>query len=127
DAVADALAEALAGAASEDPAPGTGTAASGPPMTGGEKDALRIAVQSCWTLGAVSTEAMRTVVTVRVDMNIDGTPVVESIRMTSHEGGSDQSAQVMFRAARSAIVRCTKSGYPLPPEKYDHWKDIEMV
>ena len=127
DAVAAALAEAMSGEASEAPAPGTGTAASGPPMTSGEKDALRIAVQSCWTLGAVSTDAMNTIVTVRVDMTPDGMPDVASIRMTGYDGGTQDSAQIMFRAAKSAIVRCARHGYPLPKEKYEIWKDLELV
>src|SRR5690606_22191810 len=67
-AVADALAEALAGEASDEPAPGTGTAASGPPLTSGEKDALVVAVKQCWNVGSLSTDALRTVVTVGVTM-----------------------------------------------------------
>ncbi|MGB5869937.1 MAG: hypothetical protein WBH04_07040 [Albidovulum sp.] len=126
-AVLAALDDVLSGAASDEPAPGTGSAASGPPMSGGEKDALRFAVQSCWTLGAVSTEALQTIVTVRVNMAADGKPDVASIRMSGYEGGSDASAQIMFRAAKSAIVRCTKTGYPLPAEKYEQWKDLELV
>ena len=30
-------------------------------------------------------------------------------------------------AARRAIIRCGASGYNLPVEKYDQWRDIEMT
>jgi hypothetical protein len=127
DAVADALAEALAGAASEDPAPGTGTAASGPPMTGGEKDALVVAVKQCWNVGALSTDALRTIVTVSVAMSPDGRPDSGSIRMISYEGGTEASARQAFEAGRRAILRCAGEGYPLPRDKYEQWKVIEIV
>ncbi|MFZ1726839.1 MAG: cell envelope biogenesis protein TolA, partial [Albidovulum sp.] len=117
----------VTGAASETPTPGTGTAPLGAPMTSGEKDGLRVAVQRCWTIGAVSTDAMNTIVTVRVNMNLDGKPDVASIKMTGYDGGTENSAQIMFRAAKSAIVRCTGDGYPLPKEKYEIWKDLELV
>ncbi len=127
DAVADALAEALSGEASEEPAPGTGTAPSGPPMTGGEKDALVIAVKQCWNVGALSTDALRTIVTVGVSMEPSGKPVSGSIRMIGYEGGTDASAQQAYEAGRRAIIRCGQNGYPLPPEKYDQWREVEIV
>ncbi|MES2666806.1 MAG: cell envelope biogenesis protein TolA [Pseudomonadota bacterium] len=128
DAIAAAVAEAAAEAAAE-PAEtgGAPNAPAGPPMTFGETDALRVAVQGCWSLGTVSSEAMRTTVIVRVDMDQSGKPVIDSIRMTGSEGGSDASANVMFGAAKRAIIRCTKQGYPLPSEKYEAWKDLELV
>ena len=30
-------------------------------------------------------------------------------------------------AARRAIIRCSRDGYQLPPDKYAHWRDIEMT
>ncbi|WP_318339886.1 hypothetical protein [Defluviimonas sp. D31] len=127
DAVADALAEALAGEASEEPAPGTGTAPSGPPMTGGEKDALVIAVKQCWNVGALSTDALRTVVTVGVTMEQSGKPVTGSIRMIGFEGGTEASAQQAYEAGRRAIIRCGQNGFPLPAEKYEQWQEVEIV
>lgn len=126
DAVADALAEALA----SDTGTGTGgvgRAASGPPLTSGEKDALIVDVKACWNVGALSTEALRTVVTLGVTMMPDGRPDVGSIRRISHEGGSEAAANQAFEAGRRAIVRCGSDGFPLPPEKYDHWREIEIV
>ena len=32
-----------------------------------------------------------------------------------------------FEAARRAIIRCGSRGFPLPAEKYDQWREVEMV
>jgi hypothetical protein len=125
--VADALAEALSGEASDEPAPGTGTAPSGPPLTGGEKDALVIAVKACWNVGALSTDALKTIVTVGVSMDQGGMPIQNSIRMIGYEGGDEAAARQAYEAGRRAIIRCAKNGYPLPPEKYSQWQEVEIV
>ncbi|HDR29415.1 MAG TPA: energy transducer TonB [Rhodovulum sp.] len=127
DAVAGAVADALASGAAETPRAGTGTAASGPPMTAGERDALRVAVSRCWNVGALSTDALMTSVVVALDMREDGRPVIESIRLVSSSGGSDMAARQVFDSARRAIVMCGSSGFPLPVEKYDQWRQIEMT
>jgi hypothetical protein len=119
DAVAAALAESNQPAASETP--------TGPPMTDGEKDALRVAVQQCWNVGSLSTDALRTTVIVAVSMSQDGRPDNGSIRMIGFEGGSEAAAQQAYEAARRAIIRCGANGFALPVEKYDQWRDIEMV
>lgn len=130
DSVNDALAEALAAEMAVPEAEGTGgagRAAFGPPMTSGEKDALIVDVKACWNVGALSTEALRTVVTVGVTMQPDGRPDAASIRMIGYEGGSDASARQAYDAGRRAIIRCGSDGFPLPVDKYDHWREIEIV
>lgn len=129
DAVAAALAEALAEAAAEPaatPAPATNLPA-GPPMTAGEKDALRVAVNACWNVGALSMEALRTTVTVGFSVAQDGVPDAGSITLVSSNGGSDTATRQAYEAARRAIIRCGARGFPLPPEKYEQWKNIEIV
>ena len=131
----DAVAAAVAAAVADAPAPtdqtsdtgGAGDAPKGPPMSQGEKDALRVSVQKCWNLGAVSTEAMQTVITVRVSLSEDTRPDLSSIRMTDFTGGSQAAANTMLAAAQSAIFRCGRDGFPLPLDKYDQWKDLELV
>ncbi|MDE4173310.1 energy transducer TonB [Phaeobacter sp. PT47_59] len=121
-AVEDALAAALAGGADvEAPEP------SGPPLTSGEKDALRVAVSQCWNVGSLSSDALRTTVTVGVSLSQDGKPDVGSIRMLSSTGGSAAAAKQAYEAARRAIIRCGSRGFQLPPEKYAQWRDIEMT
>ncbi|MGZ2258624.1 energy transducer TonB [Roseobacter sp. A03A-229] len=124
DPVAAALAEALSGENTPSSAPST---PQGPPLTAGEKDALRVAVQSCWNVGSLSTDALNTTVVVSVAMSQDGKPVTSSIRMTSSSGGTEQAARQAFEAARRAIIRCGARGFDLPVEKYSQWQDIEMT
>lgn len=124
DAIAAAVAAAVAEGAAEGTG-GTGTAPVGPPLTSGERDALIVAVKQCWNLGALSSDALRTVVTVGVRMTPEGR--VESVRQISTEGGTEASTKQAYEAARRAVERCGQRGFPLPPEKYDHWRDIEIV
>lgn len=102
-------------------------APSGPPLTSDEKDALRVSVQRCWNVGALSSAALATTVVVAVTMEQDGTPDAGSIRLMSSTGGSDTATKQAFEAARRAIIRCGSSGFDLPAEKYGHWRDIEMT
>ena len=120
-AVIDALAEAL-GQATETP-----SAPSGPPLTLGEKDALRVAVQQCWNVGSLSSVALETTVVVAVSLSQDGKPVTSSIRQIGSEGGTAASVKQAFETARRAIIRCGARGFQLPGDKYEQWKDIEMT
>lgn len=115
--VNDALAQAMA----ERPA-----TPSGPPLTQGEKDALRISVQECWVVD-VGSQAANVTVTVAMSLDRDGKVVGSSLRRLSASGGSENAANVAFEAARRAILRCQRGGYKLPIEKYDHWRDVEIT
>ncbi|MBT0955939.1 hypothetical protein IV417_00950 [Alphaproteobacteria bacterium KMM 3653] len=103
------------------------TTPSGPPLTAGEKDALRIAVQQCWNVGSLSSEALRVTVTVSVKMQQNGKPDTGSLRMVGAEGGSQAAAKQAYEAARRAIILCGNNGFNLPAEKYSQWREIEMV
>lgn len=104
----------------------TQTVPTGPPMSSGEKDALRLAVQACWNVDPGARWA-QTTVTVAMDMTQDGKVVASSLRMIASEGGDASTADAAFGAARRAILLCQKDGYPLPPEKYGQWQEIEMT
>ncbi|WP_245758892.1 energy transducer TonB [Tropicimonas isoalkanivorans] len=135
--VEDPIAAAVAEAVAEESSPtgngageaqaGNGTARTGPPMTAGEKDALRIGVQRCWNIGSLSSEAQRVTVTVFVRMTPDARPDVSSIQMIDFDGGPEAAANRAYEAARRAIIRCGSDGYDLPPEKFGQWQEIEMV
>ncbi|ARE39799.1 TolA protein [Rhodovulum sp. P5] len=124
-AVADAVAAALA--APDVPRPGAGVASEGPVLTAGERDALRIAVSRCWNVGALSSEALATTVVLGVDMQEDGHPLTETIRLVSWTGGPEAAARQTYASARRAIILCGARGFPLPPEKFDQWREIEMT
>lgn len=104
----------------------TNAVPTGPPMSSGEKDALRLAVQGCWNVDPGARWA-QTTVTVAMDMTQDGKVVSSSLRMIASEGGDTSTANAAFGAARRAILLCQKDGYPLPPEKYGQWQEIEMT
>ncbi|MCB1312982.1 MAG: energy transducer TonB [Sedimentitalea sp.] len=99
----------------------------GPPLSAGEADALRVAVQQCWNVGSLSSDALATTVVVAVSLTPDGKPVGNSIRLLSSSGGGEQAARQAFEAGRRAILRCGATGFKLPAEKYEQWRDIEIT
>lgn len=103
------------------------TVPTGPPLSSGEKEALRVGVSTCWNVGSLSSEALATTVVVSVQMAQDGKPITGSISMTGQSGGSDAAAKQAFEAARRAIIRCGAKGFNLPAEKYSQWQTIEMT
>ncbi len=105
----------------------TVAAPSGPPLSSGEKEALRVAVSQCWNIGSLSSEALETTVVMAVRMNKNGTPMNDSIRMISSSGGSDAAARRVFDSARRAIILCGSRGFNLPQEKFSQWQNIEMT
>lgn len=123
-AINNAVADAVADAA---PEPARPAAPTGPPLTRGEKDGLRVAVQQCWNVGSLSTDALAVTVVVAVSMGRDGKPEAGSIRMLDYRDGSDSAARQAYEAARRAIIRCGTSGYDLPAEKYEQWREVEMT
>ena len=100
--------------------------AAGPPRSSGERDALRGSVQYCWSVD-VGSQSANVTVTVAVSMNRDGTVVNNQVRQVEASGGDARAQQAAFEKARRAILRCQRGGFPLPPEKYDHWQEIEMT
>ena len=123
----DAEADALAAALASTPAPSAPAAAAnpGPPMTGGEQDAFRVAVQQCWNVD-VGSEAARVTLTVAFDLDPQGR-VQGDVRRVSGDGGSEAAIEAAYQSARRAILRCEKDGYVLPADKYEQWKEVEMT
>ncbi len=125
----DAIAEALAAALSEQLG-GSGTSPIGSSAGGlsaSEADSLRLAIQQCWNIGVLSTDAQQVTVTVAFSMTPTARHEQGSIRVVSASGGTETAVQQAFEAARRAIIRCEGDGYGLPPEKYDAWRDIEIT
>jgi hypothetical protein len=125
-AVNDALAEAMSGSADtaeETPAPSGPT---GPPLTSGEREGLKLAISRCYNVGALSSEALGVNIYVSVEMTRDGKPVINSIKLLRSENGSEAAAKQAYEAARRAIIICGNDGFQLPAEKYDQWKTVEI-
>lgn len=111
-AVAEALAE-------------TAAAPSGPPLSQGDKDSMRVSVQKCWVVD-VGGQSSNVTVTVGFSLDRDG-KVSSGVELLSSEGGDTKAVETAYQSARRAILRCQKGGYKLPIEKYDHWRDIEIT
>lgn len=125
ESVEDDIAAALAAAAAEPPIPAP-AANPGPPMTGAEQDAFRIAVSGCWSVD-VGSEAARVTLTVSFELGRDGM-VIGAVRFLSGTGGSQAAIDAAFDAARRAVLRCqSATGYRLPDDKYEQWREVEMT
>ena len=72
-------------------------------------------------------EALRTTVTVGFSVGQDGVPDAGSIALVESNGESDTATRQAYEAARRAIIRCGARGFPLPQDKYEQWKNIEIV
>lgn len=118
DAVASALADTLAG---------LGTPGAAPGLSASEADRLRLAIQQCWNIGTLSTEAQQITVTLGFSMTPGAMPEQGSIYLVGSTGGSDGAVSQAFEFARRAIIRCARDGYGLPPESYESWRDVEIT
>jgi hypothetical protein len=132
DAEAEAIIAALAEAAETETSSSDTGLPEGPPMTSGEIDSVKRAVDACWNIGSLSSAAQRVKLVMRFEMNEDGTPIGPSIQMTSFEGGDDAAAQQAFEWAKRAVVRGVrgcggKPGYELDPEKYGEWNVMNLT
>ena len=96
------------------------------PITASEKDGLRLSVKKCWVVDAGNQSANVTV-TISMNMNNDGTVKYDTLVLKNSEGGSKDATKAAFEAARRAILRCQKTGYDLPKEKYERWQEIEIT
>jgi hypothetical protein len=122
-AVAAAVAEAVA--STPETAPDEGAAA-GPPLSQGERDAFRVAVERCWIVDPGSPAASVTVV-VGMRMTREAKPDTASISLLGSQGGDDGAVRTAYEAARRAILRCGVDGFPLPAGKYERWARVEMT
>lgn len=124
DPVAAALAEAAA--ANPTPTPGLG----GGDISDRDKANILRQIGGCWNLGAVSSSAIRTSVTVRFSMDAGGVLDTGSFEMTSFSGGSAADAEIVYRAARSALTRCPQGNsrnYDVPEEQFQTRRDLQLV
>ncbi|MGK7752363.1 MULTISPECIES: hypothetical protein [unclassified Roseovarius] len=75
-------------------------------------------VPGCWNPSAGGT-----VVTVAFGVNRKGTVVDDGLRSIPRE----VSGTTSFTAARRAILVCGQTGFDLPRNRYDAWRETEMT
>lgn len=102
----------------------------GPPMSGGEKDSVRSAINRCWSVGSLSTAATRVRLVLRVEMSPDGRPL--SVEMTEFANGDEAAANQAFQYAKRAVMRSVDgcsggAGLTLDPEKYGEWSVMNLT
>jgi colicin import membrane protein len=85
-----------------------------------EIDALRGQIQQCWSPPAGATEDPNLIVTIRLQLNQDGSLTGEPV-VSNHGRGL---FQVTAESALRAIRRCAP--YKLPIAKYEVWRDLEI-
>lgn len=124
DLINEAVTEANTENAVEDNAsPGGGT---GERVTRAEKGAFILAIQKCWNVGALGSDALKVTVIVGFTMTRDAKPEIGSIRLVGAEGGTGSAVDRAYETARRAIIRCGSAGFGLPPEKYNIWRGVEV-
>ena len=119
---AKAIEEALKAATAE--AAETPTKPSGPPLTGGEKGALVLAVQQCWNVPVGVANAADLVVVLSVELTPDG-KLASSPKLIEPSGTPQGATQQAYEAGRRALIRCAP--YNLPRDKYEQWRQLEVV
>jgi outer membrane biosynthesis protein TonB len=91
-------------------------------MSQSEIDALRAAIEACWTppVGAEGLDQLT--VPIRVEFNIDGSLATDPVAREIPPG---PVGQVMAEAALRAVRRCAP--YPfLPQEKFETWRTVNI-
>jgi hypothetical protein len=98
----------------------------GPPLTSGEKDGLRLAVQRCWNVPAGLRDAQELKVVLAAELGADGAVINASIRLIEPSPAPDARFQQAFEAGRRALIRCSPYS-DLPRDKFGQWRNIEVV
>ena len=96
------------------------------PVTASEIDAVRRQIERCWNLPAGVKDAGDLVVSLRVEMNADGTPrsaVVDG----SSRGQNNPLFQATADSARRAVLNPRCHPFKLPPDKYDRWRTMTLI
>ena len=95
-------------------------------LTTSEIERLRSLIVDNWNIGALSSEAKRVILTVRIRMDETGKPI--EIELYNSDGGvNDKAVEVAFEVARRAITKGLENGHDLPKEKYDLWKEVSYT
>lgn len=96
------------------------------PVTSSEIDAVRRQIERCWNLPEGTKDAGNLVISIRVEMNVDGTP-----RSAVIENAGQSRANPQFQAAadsaRRAVLNPRCHPFKLPAEKFEHWRTMTLI
>lgn len=93
------------------------------PLTAGTLIGFRQEVGNCW----VVSPDIKASVTVGFELDREGRVIASTLRLLSSSSEDAVETEAAFAAARRALLRCQGDGYVLPPEKYEEWRDMELL
>ena len=97
------------------------------PLTEAERAAFRAAVVPCWLPPPLPLGSREASVTLSFDLDGAARPDPDSFEIERHAAPDTVAAVEQFVAARRAVLRCGREGYPLPPEKRAAWSRVVMT
>lgn len=89
-----------------------------------EKDAIRQQIEKCWVIPAGARDADKLVVSVRIWVNPDGT--VRDARILDQGRMSEPFFRSAAESAMRAVLNPRCSPLPIPPKKYDQFKEMVL-
>ncbi|MFZ1813987.1 MAG: cell envelope integrity protein TolA [Rhizobiaceae bacterium] len=99
---------------------GTKKASNAEKLSQSEMDALRGAIERCWSVPAGISDAEDMRVTIRMRLTRDG--AIEGDPEVEATGGESGARRAFAGSARRAVLKCAP--YQLPADKYDTWADV---
>lgn len=97
------------------------------PLSISDMDAIKSQVAPCWRMPAGAENDYTLVVTLNIQLNADGSLLkVEPLMNDRLKAASSPAFRMAMESAMRAISRCTPLK-DLPSDKYDSWKDFDMV
>jgi hypothetical protein len=96
------------------------------PVTSGEIDAVRRQIERCWNLPDGARETGNLVVSIRVEMNADGTPR-SAIIQNAGQMQANPHFQAAADSARRAVLNPRCHPFRLPADKFEHWRTMTLI
>jgi outer membrane biosynthesis protein TonB len=96
-----------------------------PVVTASEIDAVRRKIHPCWSVPSGAKGAKDLVVDLEMELSPDGT-VIKADVVDKGRMKSDPYFNVAAESARRAVLDPKCNPLPLPKDKYDKWKNMEM-
>ncbi|QNT70859.1 hypothetical protein HQ394_17990 [Defluviicoccus vanus] len=96
------------------------------PVTASEIEGVRRQIEQCWNVPAGLKGTADMVVSIRVEMGIDGRPRSAVIENAARMD-SDPSYRATAESAKRAVLNPRCQPFKLPPEKYERWRTLTLV
>jgi hypothetical protein len=126
DPLADVLADVVAEESTEEPTDGGGeTRSLGESLNAAEMNGLANTINRCWDLGAASTAALNVSITLLITLDESSRPT--DVELLESSGDTPEAIETARRAALRAVRDCGREGLGLPREKFETWRQIEVV